>query len=218
MARGWLAARRGLIRVALGVTWLTAVALELPYQVSPAPVTPGRAKLYIIGDSVAAGVSDRESGTWPRLLAERAGIDVVDLSRMGATAASALRQTGHLPADGGVVLLEIGGNDLLGSTTAARFEHDLEQLLARVCGADREVLMFELPLPPLRNEYGRVQRRLAARYGVRLVPKRVFAAVLTGDGATLDSVHLSQAGHRRMAEVVCDLLGMPPPADVAGAT
>jgi lysophospholipase L1-like esterase len=64
------------------------------------------------------------------------------------------------------------------------------------------VVMFELPLPPFRNEYGRVQRKLASKYGVVLIPKRVFVGVLTEEGATMDGVHLSPQGHERMAEIV----------------
>jgi acyl-CoA thioesterase-1 len=127
---------------------------------------------------------------------------VTDLSRVGATVASALRQAEGLPQEGGMVLLEIGGNDLLGSASAAEFARDLERLLARVCGPGRVVLMFELPLPPFSNEFGRAQRRLASQYGVVLVPKRIFLAVLTGEGMTLDSVHLGRQGHERMAETV----------------
>jgi acyl-CoA thioesterase-1 len=66
--------------------------------------------------------------------------------------------------------------------------------------------MLELPLPPLSNEYGRIQRRLAARHHVRLVPKRVFMSVLASDGATLDGIHLSAAGHRRLADAVWQVI------------
>src|SRR5262249_41384129 len=147
-----------------------------------------------------------EKGTWPQLLARSHPIEVADLSRMGATAASAVRQAESLPSEGGMVLLEIGGNDLLGSATAAEFERDLDRLLDRVCVPRRVVLMFDLPLPPFCNDFGRAQRRLASQYGVVLIPKRVFLAVLTGEGATLDSVHLAGGGHERMAEAVWSLL------------
>ena len=111
-------------------------------------------------------------------------------------------QANQLPAEGGLVLIEIGGNDLLGETTSAQFERDLNQLLSQIRAPGRTLVMFELPLPPLCNEYGRIQRRLAARYGVRLIPKRVFISVLAGGGATLDSIHLSEAGHQQMADSV----------------
>ena len=67
--------------------------------------------------------------------------------------------------------------------------------------------MLELPLPPFYNSFGLIQRKLARKYGVKLVPKRVFLSVLAGGGATLDSIHLSQAGHQQMANVVWEIVG-----------
>ena len=60
------------------------------------------------------------------------------------------------------MLLEIGGNDLLGDTTPAGFESGLDNLLRVVSRPGRVVVMLELPLPPFFNEYGRAQRRVAS--------------------------------------------------------
>ena len=62
--------------------------------------------------------------------------------------------------------------------------------------------MLELPLPPTCNAYGRIQRRLARQYETLLVPKRVLLGVLQQPGTTLDTIHLSQEGHQRMAEAI----------------
>ena len=62
--------------------------------------------------------------------------------------------------------------------------------------------MLELPLPPLYNRFGAVQRRLARRFGVVLVPKRYFANVLAGDESTLDGLHLSHIGHAKMSRMI----------------
>ena len=195
-ARPWL-------RAIVGGILLVAVGLEVPYWLPPHVPAAGRPTLYVIGDSVSAGLSDSEADrTWPKVLARTHEIDVVNCAVGGATAGSALKQAEQLPPTGGLVLLEIGGNDLLGTTTGDKFESDLDALMTRVAAADRTVLMFELPLPPFRNEFGRIQRRLSARHGVRLIPKHVFCEVLTGDGLTIDGVHLTKAGHVRMAEVV----------------
>ena len=61
-------------------------------------------------------------------------------------------------------------------------------------------------LPPFYHEFGFAQRASARRHHVALVPKRVFLGLLAGDGATLDSVHLSQVGHQHMATVVWELI------------
>jgi acyl-CoA thioesterase-1 len=104
-----------------------------------------------------------------------------------------------------VVLLEIGGNDLLGGTTTTDFERDLDGLMTALRAPDRQLILFELPLPPFRHEYGYIQRRLSQKHQVALVPKRVFLGILAGGDSTLDSIHLSQAGHERMAECVWEL-------------
>ena len=104
------------------------------------------------------------------------------------------------------MLVANGGNDLLGPTTAAEFDIKLKALLEQVCRPGRTVLMFELPLPPLCNDYGLIQRRLAAEYAVVMIPKRVLVGVLTTADATVDGIHLTQAGHQLMAEVVGNLV------------
>ena len=125
---------------------------------------------------------------------------------MGETAASALKRARTYDITASVVVVEIGGNDLLGSTPAAQFEKDLDALLEFLYAPNRQVVMLELPLPPFFHRFGRIQRAAAEKYGVLLVPKRVFLSVLAGSGATLDSVHLSQTGHQHMSDSVWSLI------------
>jgi acyl-CoA thioesterase-1 len=191
---------RRLLRGLIAVVCLIAVAMELPYHLSPSLHATGKPTLYILADSVTAGTGEKI--TWPKLLAKAQAVDVVDLSMAGATVNSALKQADGVTRSGGIVLLEIGGNDLLGETSVADYELDLERLLQKVCQPGRAVLMFELPLPPFRNEYGRVQRRLAAKHHVTMIPKRLFMGVLSEPGATIDSVHLAHLGHERMSAIV----------------
>ena len=157
----------------------------------------------MIGDSVTAGIGgDETSETWPSILAREHDLQVQDVSHMGETAASALRRIKKHTLQSGLVVVEIGGNDVLGSTSADQFATDLNELLAHVTSDDRQTIMFELPLPPFFHEYGRIQRSLAAQHNVALIPKREFLSVIAGNDSTLDSIHLTQAGHQKMADVV----------------
>lgn len=195
------------VRAATVVACIAVGAKELPFHAMPRPVPVGHSAVGVIGDSVTAGMGENEAVTWPRLLADRTGFVIHDHSAMGATVASARKQAAKLTAEDRVVIVEIGGNDLLGSTTVGGYEAGLDALLGDVSRPGRTVLMFELPLPPGFNVYGLIQRRLAAKHGAVLIPKRALMGVFTGDGATLDSIHLSQAGHGRMTEIVDELLG-----------
>ncbi|MEI6085916.1 MAG: SGNH/GDSL hydrolase family protein, partial [Verrucomicrobiota bacterium] len=89
----------------------------------------------------------------------------------------------------------IGGNDILGPTTSTEFETDLRRLLVAAEQCAAATVMFELPLPPFGNSFGRVQRQLAQQFGVALIPKRHIAGVLAAPGTTIDGLHLSPHGH-----------------------
>jgi acyl-CoA thioesterase-1 len=204
--RKTLQKRRRCFRFIVALLWSAGSLVEIPYHIPPALKPAGRPTLYVLADSVTAGMGGTSISTWPTLLARSHAIDVQDHSQMGAKVGSMLRKVEKLSIGDGIILLEIGGNDLLGSTPAAEFDRDLDQLLAKVCGPGRIVIMFELPLPPFSNEFGRIQRRLAKNYQVHLIPKRIFVRVLTTDGATVDQVHLSRYGHELMAETVWSLI------------
>jgi acyl-CoA thioesterase-1 len=201
-ARRW---RVGL-RAAVVLAWATLFGLEVPYHLMPTCPRVSLRSLDVVGDSIGAGLGDETVTTWPELLARRHKLDVRDHSRVGATAASALAQADRVGGPGGVVLVEIGGNDLLGSTTAEAFGRDLDALLARLRRGGRTVVMLELPLPPFASAFGAAQRRQARRHGVILVPKRLLLGVLTTPGATVDTVHLTPAGHDAMARRLWPIL------------
>ncbi len=181
-------------------------AWELCYQTAPSPPTGRFPRLVVIGDSLSATEFTDGGDPWPALLARDHHLHADNLAFNGAKATSAEKNVTADQVAAAFVLLEIGGNDLLGGTSAADFDRDLERLLKKVCRSDNVVFMLELPLPPLYNRYGEIQRRLASAYGVRLIPKREFAAVIAAPNATIDGLHFSPAGHRTMAALISKYL------------
>ncbi len=203
--------RRWVKPVTLGL-WLMAAVYEATWHWTPhLPKETARRELplVVLGDSVTAGLGEGEAVTWPTLMQQSSDSTVLDLSHVGETTASAFRRArdSEIP-DTGVVILGVGGNDILGSTSIQNYEKDLDALLTFIARSDRHVFLMELPLPPFCNRWGSVQRRLAKRHGVRLIPKHRFAAIFSGSNSTLDSIHLSQEGHDRMAALVREVLGI----------
>lgn len=204
----WLAAlggesrRRGFAFASWLLAWCAAAAgMEIAFRTRP--IFPGRLfpRMVVIGDSLSAGI-DADEAVWPARFARATGIDVIDLSRAGATTRSALDQADGIEHDAALVLIEIGGNDLLGGRSSAEFGEDLDRLLRALAGPNRGIVLLELPLPPFCNGYGRRQRELAARYDAAIIPRCVLARALFAAGATVDDLHLSEAGHAALAELL----------------
>jgi acyl-CoA thioesterase-1 len=187
------------------VTWSLAVAMEIPWRLLPVTATAPVNALTVIGDSVSAGMEEGEAETWPSLLSQQHRVKVQDLSHVGETAGSALKRVRLQEIHHDWIIVEIGGNDILGATSASEFEIDLEALLSELRRENRQVVMFELPLIPLYHRYGMIQRRLATRYQVALIPKRYFLSILADSDSTLDSIHLSQSGHQKMSDLAWQL-------------
>jgi lysophospholipase L1-like esterase len=172
---------------------------------------PHGSSLWVIGDSVSAGIQGPNEKPWPDLLARDYGIEVVNLAESGATVASAIGQAERVADDAQLVLLEIGGNDFFAPTPPKQFRQDLIHLLEQVVRPNRTVVLLELPVLPWDVQYGRIQRQVAKSFDVVIVPKRFFASVLRRPGSTLDLAHLSSLGHERMADQVAHLLGLAKP-------
>jgi acyl-CoA thioesterase-1 len=189
----------------LAAGWL-GVALELPFHLMPTIPALHDAQVFLVGDSLSAGIN-RETETWPRLFSRSHHVVLHDLSRAGADVATAMLQAKQVTGPKSLVLAEIGGNDVLRANRPEAFEEGLDLLLAKLRDDGQTVIMFELPLPPFHNRYGKAQRRLAKRHDVLLIPKRVLMGVLTTDGATVDGIHLSARGHELLAETVWGIIG-----------
>lgn len=158
-------------------------------------------RLIVVGDSVSHGLGEKFP-PWPELKEISSIFEVTNLAHAGDGVELALQRIEGKLKPQAIVVVEIGGNDMLGSTSAADFERALDQLLSNLQGDGRCIVMLELPLLPNKVAFGRIQRRLANKHDVFVIPKRYFANVITAEGATEDGLHLSERGTWSMGYMV----------------
>jgi len=189
----------------LVVLLLVLAVVEFSHRRMPLIVGEPSDHLVVIGDSISSGI-DPHIPAWPVVLQQISGVSVTNLAKPGAQVSEALSMARQLTPDDHLVLIEIGGNDLLMGVSSEEFKQHLDALLSKVTAPERTVAMFELPLLPHKIAYGRIQRRLATKYRISLIPKRYLAGVISGANATSDGLHLSATGSRRMAALVAEVL------------
>lgn len=164
-------------------------------------------KFYVVGDSISAGIGFQGEKVWSELIIRQHGIKAVNLSVGGATISTAVSSADGIKDEKAFVILEIGGNDILRRTSLKKFGEDLDKLLKKVCLPGRTVMMFELPLPPFSGRFCASQREICRRYGVYLIPRRIFSEILTGEMKSVDGLHLSNYGHEHMADIIWGIIG-----------
>lgn len=202
-------------RAAMKLRWgstlvLTALllflpAIELSHRRMPKITGGSSDHLVVIGDSISSGI-DPHVQAWPLVLQQTCGVEVRNLARPGAQVSEGLLIARGLRDEDHLVVIEIGGNDLLTGVPSDDYGKALDALLSKIATPNRTILMFELPLLPNKIAYGQIQRRLGKKYGVWLIPKKYFAEVIGDANATTDGLHLSASGAQGMAALVAQVL------------
>ena len=193
------------LTLVLTILLLVLPAIEFSHRRMPRITGIVSDHVVVIGDSISSGL-DPHHQAWPLVLQQTCGVEVRNLARPGAQVSEGLLMASGLTDGDHLVLIEIGGNDLLMGVSSDEYGKALDALLSKVAAPNRTVLMFELPLLPNKIAYGRIQRRLSAKYRVSLIPKRYFAQVIGDANATTDGLHLSASGAHRMAALVAQVL------------
>ena len=178
-------------------------------------VTPVSSRsLVVIGDSLSAGLGEGEGVPWPIQLGKQHAVQITNLAEAGATSRDGIEQARLAKRHPGLVLVELGGNDMLGGRSARDFEIDLRQVLTTLRSDQRSVVLLEFPFLPGRNAWGVIQRRLASEFGCALISKSQLVDVLAAPGSTVDTLHLSEVGHGRMGSMIWQTIGpaLPPAA------
>ena len=99
--------------IAFAFLSLSLCITELPYRlVQPVTVFTNQ-PVFVFGDSLSAGIGTQER-PWPAVLGDLSHLKVINLARPGANVETALDQASHITATNSLILVEIGGNDLLG--------------------------------------------------------------------------------------------------------
>lgn len=184
-----------------------SLALEAPWHRTPSLEKSPRS-VMVLGDSLSSG-GFAETKAWPEQFETLLGIPTTSFANAGETAGSALvYQIDRLTETGpdSLVVVELGGNDLLGGTPARRFATELDAVISAARSGGSAVIMFELPIPPGRWHWGAIQRKAARRHGVALIPKRVLARLISNGELVEDGLHPTDAGHEYIARELAKVL------------
>jgi lysophospholipase L1-like esterase len=184
---------------------------------APGEAPIGRvSRVVVLGDSLAAGVAGDGIGrTWPVVLGEKLGADVVNLSFAGDTVDESMRRWSSQIASGNwkpeqpgwtpdLIIVELGGNDIRAGRGAASLESDLGRLVASLAGGQAKVLVIAVPGGIIGDEYKNVWSHVVSKHeGVHLMNQKTLRSMFGSPVYTLpDRIHFTQAGHDYFAEQV----------------
>lgn len=170
---------------------------------------PAGSRVLALGDSLTAGAGVTPAEAWPALLANRTGWEVINGGVSGDTSADALLRLPslldqHKPV---LVLVTLGGNDMLRRVPEQETVGNLEKILALIRAQGAQPVLLATPNPSL---MGAVFQHLSAAEFYRKVAEKEKVPLLNDSVAKVisdpqlkgDPLHPNAAGHARLAEYI----------------
>jgi acyl-CoA thioesterase-1 len=166
--------------------------------------SPGKT-IVCLGDSITAGVGSNPGEAYPELLAARLGTEVINAGVSGDTAAQGLARVDDVLAeDPWMVIVELGGNDILRQVPPEQTERSLRQILDRLLSS-RVVPVLVAMDAPLGASYKEIYGRLGDEYHVPVVDDAI-GKVLRNRALKSDTVHPNAEGQKVIAGEIADAI------------
>lgn len=159
------------------------------------------------GDSLTFGTGAREQESYPEVLAAMIGREVVRAGVPGEVTVQGLRRLGqaldaHRPK---IVLLCLGGNDMLRRVNDATIVANLRAMVAAAHDRGTAVVLLGVPRPALFGGAAAFYQDLADELGV-VYEGDILNSVLRDPALKSDPIHPNAAGYRRIAERLAAVL------------
>jgi len=163
--------------------------------------------IVAFGDSLTHGTGASSDTAYPAVLASLTGRTVINAGVPGDTTASALQRlpavlAEHQPR---LVLLCLGGNDMLRKQSNAATENNLRLLVQSIRASGAEVMLIAVPEPKLFGGAPDFYQRVAEDMRLPLEDD-VFNDVLKDNRLKADPIHANAAGYRVVAERLAEFL------------
>jgi acyl-CoA thioesterase-1 len=164
--------------------------------------SPGRT-IVCLGDSITSGVGGAPRQPYTALLASRLGTEVINQGVPGDTAEGGLaRVDSALAEDPWLVVVELGGNDILNRIPPQRTEAALRQIVERLLAAKVAVVLVEVDVP-FAGRYAEIYGRLGDDYDVPVL-EDTLGDILTDASLKADPIHPNAQGHVVLAEAMAE--------------
>lgn len=168
---------------------------------------PSGSNIIALGDSLTVGYGGTSGKDYVTLLSQKIGRPVLNRGVLGDTTADGLRRLDAdvLAHDPQIVIIFLGGNDVLGRASIDQTFANLDAIVRRIQARGAMVVLVEFRPPTMGLEFGRRFKQLARERGCVRVPN-VFHGIFTDPRMKSDQIHFNDRGYAVLADRIYEAM------------
>ncbi|MDX1608095.1 MAG: GDSL-type esterase/lipase family protein [Candidatus Spechtbacterales bacterium] len=195
-----------IISILVVIIFIAGVIYFISRDNSKVAIPQKEGSIVAFGDSLVAGAGATEGMNWVDILSRDIGEEIINAGVNGDTTQSALARLDRdvLAYDPRIVIVLLGGNDVLRNVAKEQTLNNLKSIITRIQAEGAAVVLVSIPgalLDPYDDDY----KDLAQETGAAFVPN-VLNNILRDRRLMYDSIHPNDAGNEIMAERIGDKL------------
>lgn len=182
-----------------------AVATSSCSREQPKEYLPADSTVVALGDSLTYGYGATPQTSYPAILGELTGWQIINAGVNGDTSADVLARSAAIIAQNpDLVLLGVGGNDVLRRTESMTTKANITATIKTIKAANIPVVLIAEPHFSSSALFGRasdnpIYKEIATSEEIPLYSKG-WSEVLSDDSLKSDQIHANAAGYRHFAQ------------------
>ncbi len=163
--------------------------------------------ILAFGDSLTVGVGTSHENSYPVVLAQLTGRNVISAGVSGEETTQGLARLPMVMDEvkPNLLLLLEGGNDILRNKNRHTTKQNLAAMIELAKARQVQVVLIGVPEKKLFSDVAPLYEELAEQYNLVLADD-LLSSLLRKNQYKSDAVHLNQQGYRKMAESIHQLL------------
>lgn len=157
--------------------------------------------IVFFGDSITAGQGAGAGEDFPTLIGKKLNVKIVNAGVSGNTTHDALLRIDKdvLSQNPSVVVVELGGNDLLLSEDSQVTKSNLDSILSKIKPTGAKIVILEVKIFLFNKNYDTNGQTLAKKYNATYVPN-ILEGIMADQSLKFDDIHPNAKGYQKIAE------------------
>lgn len=163
--------------------------------------------IVAFGDSLTMGVGTEEEFSYPSVLAELSGIEVINEGISGETTSEGLERLPDVldEYNPSLLILIEGGNDILRNKDYNQIKNNLDQMIQLTLARGTQVVLIGVPEKRLFSNTAPFYEALAEKYDL-VFDDSLIGGLMRSPSKKSDPIHFNAEGYYSMAEEILNIL------------